>query len=500
MPLSYVLYTNQTGVGPYNFTFPFISTAHIKVEKNGTLLTVGTDYTLSTSPTQQITLTAALVATDRLKIYRQTPGLQASPNNVALVDFNDGSVLTASDLDRNTQQLLYLVQESDDTGSGALAPSDDGSTWTAQSKRISEVADGLNAQDAVTMAQLTAATLYGGATTTPQVWSFTGTGATTYALSPVPFSTTPEMFLVEQGGVIQHPDLYTIISNGTTASIVFDLAVGNGIGVNIRNFGVARNINESVTSAMIQNDAITAAKIVAGAVGSDEIAANAVTTAKIPNDAVTYAKIQNVSDTDKLLGRATAGAGDIEEIACTAFGRALLDDASISEQRTTLGLGGLAVKSAIADTDVSASAAIALSKLATINTNTVLGRATAGSGAIESLSCTSIGRGVLAAATVGDGQAAINAIGYPVLSGTAVGRWVPFSYTVTAAAGTTLLSAVNNNITAGTWAVVWLVFGGAGAYTSSHLGTLAHNAAISTIPGYAPAENQKIGGFAIRIA
>jgi hypothetical protein len=500
MPLSYVLYTNQTGVGPYNFTFPFISTAHIKVEKNGTLLTVGTDYTLSTSPTQQITLTAALVAADRLKIYRQTPGLQASPNNVALVDFNDGSVLTASDLDRNTQQLLYIVQESDDTGSGALAPSDDGSTWTAQSKRISEVADGLNAQDAVTMAQLTAATLYGGATTTPQVWAITGTGTDVYALSPIPLSTTAEMFLVEVGGVIQHPDTYTIISNGVTASIDFDANVGNGVAVNIRNLGVARNINESVTSAMIQNDAITAAKIAANAVGSSEIAADAVTTAKIPNDAVTYAKMQNVSATDRVLGRSTAGAGDVEEIICTPAGRALLDDADITAQRNTLGLGSLATKTTIVNADVDAAAQIALSKLTTIATDTVLGRSTAGAGAIESLSCTSIGRSVLAASTVQAGQAAINAIGYPVLSGTAVGRWVPLSHTVGASAGTTLLSTVNGNITAGTWAVVWFVHGGAGAYDSSHLATMAHNAQISTIPGYTAANGQKIGGFAIRIA
>lgn len=58
----------------------------------------------------------------------------------------------------------------------------------------------------------------------------------------------------------------------------------------------------------------------------------------IDNDAVTYAKIQNVSATNKILGRATAGAGDIEEITCTAAGRALLDDADAAAQRTTLGL------------------------------------------------------------------------------------------------------------------------------------------------------------------
>jgi hypothetical protein len=72
MALSYVLYTNQTGTGPFNFTFPYISTAHIKVEKNGTLLTVGTHYTISTSPTPQITLLSALVATS-LSVSEQRP-------------------------------------------------------------------------------------------------------------------------------------------------------------------------------------------------------------------------------------------------------------------------------------------------------------------------------------------------------------------------------------------------------------------------------------------
>lgn len=60
--------------------------------------------------------------------------------------------------------------------------------------------------------------------------------------------------------------------------------------------------------------------------------------------AVTYAKMQDVSATDKLLGRSTAGAGDVEEVPCTAAGRAILDDADAAAQRTTLGLGDSATK------------------------------------------------------------------------------------------------------------------------------------------------------------
>lgn len=72
---------------------------------------------------------------------------------------------------------------------------------------------------------------------------------------------------------------------------------------------------------------------------------SAVGTTEITNDAVTYAKIQNVSATDRILGRVTAGAGDIEEITCTAAGRALIDDVDAAAQRTTLGLGTLATQS-----------------------------------------------------------------------------------------------------------------------------------------------------------
>lgn len=59
--------------------------------------------------------------------------------------------------------------------------------------------------------------------------------------------------------------------------------------------------------------------------------------ATIANDAVTFAKMQNIA-TDRLLGRSSAGSGDVQEITCTAAGRALLDDADAAAQRTTLGI------------------------------------------------------------------------------------------------------------------------------------------------------------------
>jgi hypothetical protein len=51
-------------------------------------------------------------------------------------------------------------------------------------------------------------------------------------------------------------------------------------------------------------------------------------------------------DPDNLMGRASAENGAVEEIPCTAAGRALLDDADAAAQRTTLGLGSAAVEDA----------------------------------------------------------------------------------------------------------------------------------------------------------
>lgn len=50
--------------------------------------------------------------------------------------------------------------------------------------------------------------------------------------------------------------------------------------------------------------------------------------------------------TDKVFGRSTVGGGAGEEITCTAAGRALIDDATAGDQRTTLGLGTMATQAA----------------------------------------------------------------------------------------------------------------------------------------------------------
>jgi hypothetical protein len=101
-------------------------------------------------------------------------------------------------------------------------------------------------------------------------------------------------------------------------------------------------VDGAVTTAKIADGAITSAKIADGTITGSDISPGSLTGAGLTSATVTYDKIQNVSATDRLLGRSTAGAGSVEEITCTSAGRALLDDADAATQRATLGLGTIA--------------------------------------------------------------------------------------------------------------------------------------------------------------
>jgi hypothetical protein len=71
---------------------------------------------------------------------------------------------------------------------------------------------------------------------------------------------------------------------------------------------------DSITAAKIGDNIINSEHYAAASIDNEHLADNAVGTAEIAADAVTYAKIQNVTATDRILGRDSAGAGIVEEI------------------------------------------------------------------------------------------------------------------------------------------------------------------------------------------
>ena len=89
-------------------------------------------------------------------------------------------------------------------------------------------------------------------------------------------------------------------------------------GTNTTQIATTAFVTGAITTANATNANLTGDVTSVG--NATTIVADAVTTAKIAAANVTYAKIQNVSATDKVLGRTTAGAGVIEEIATTGSG------------------------------------------------------------------------------------------------------------------------------------------------------------------------------------
>jgi hypothetical protein len=129
--------------------------------------------------------------------------------------------------------------------------------------------------------------------------------------------------------------------------------------------------------------------------GVEGTAAKLVDTADVNPAQITYAKIQNISATDRVLGRSSAGAGVAEEIACTAAGRALIDDADAAAQRTTLGLGALATLATVGTAQIDNSA-VTYAKIQNVAaTDRLLGRSTAGAGVVEEVVCTAAGRALI---------------------------------------------------------------------------------------------------------
>jgi len=123
--------------------------------------------------------------------------------------------------------------------------------------------------------------------------------------------------------------------------------------------------------------------------------------ANVPDDAITYAKIQNVSATDRLLGRDTAAAGNIEEL--TATGGIEFTGTGIQTSAFT----GDVTKAAGATATTIANDAVTYAKMQDVSaTDRLLGRDTAGAGNVEELTATGglefTGTGIQTSAFTGD--------------------------------------------------------------------------------------------------
>ncbi|WP_313196211.1 phage tail fiber protein [Shinella zoogloeoides] len=139
MPLSYA---HSTGDGVNrNFDVPceYLSKAHISVKVDGV------PVTFSWLDTYRLKTTTAPPMGSVVEVRRTTPRQER------LVTFTDGSTLVQSDLNTSTLQSFFLSQEAFDQGAASMAVTEDGQ-FSALNRRLANLADPVNSQDAVTKA------------------------------------------------------------------------------------------------------------------------------------------------------------------------------------------------------------------------------------------------------------------------------------------------------------------------------------------------------------
>ena len=120
-------FTNHTGngtAGPFNISFAYLAESEVDVRVDGVLKTITTHYTFN-SPTQ-ITFTSGNHPSNGTSIeFRRDTDISAKK-----VDFTDGSVLTETDLDNNSDQILFGLQEFVDIVTNDLVKRDGSQTFT----------------------------------------------------------------------------------------------------------------------------------------------------------------------------------------------------------------------------------------------------------------------------------------------------------------------------------------------------------------------------------
>ena len=307
MPNSYIDYTATAGQTVWSsVTLNYLLTSHLGVaitSAGGTVYTVAAaDITVTESPSLTVTIDSgkygsggsvyAVQAGDKVRIARTTPIDDLTRT------FNDGSVLKASDLNSQAKQLLFSLQEQEDKGVGSLPVDTDG-RYDAGGRIIKNVATPIVGHHVATMQFVDdALALLGGSLeslTSPESWSLTGSDFTEsdpdayYDFPLAPASLEANTFLVEVGGVLQHPaDDYTITQNDNDSirlTLLGQVNIADSEKVQVRNFGVSRN---QAISPFISSDAAPAMKVQQGGGVSSQNTMEVQSSAAVNQAAFTY--------------------------------------------------------------------------------------------------------------------------------------------------------------------------------------------------------------------
>ena len=208
-------YTGNGSTTSYSVTFPYIEKAHVVVTVDGVTKSLTTDYTFTNSST--ITFNTAPASSTTIKFTRKTS------RSTRLVDYQDGSTLTEATLDQDGNQSFYMAQEAIDVTEGTMNVSTSTDQWDATNKRITNVADPVNNNDAVNKSYIS--------TNIPNITTVAGISSDVTTVAGISSNVT------------------TVASNNSNVTTVAS---------NISNINtVATNISDVVTVANDLNEAIS---------------------------------------------------------------------------------------------------------------------------------------------------------------------------------------------------------------------------------------------------
>ena len=259
--------TTHTGngtAGPFSLSFNYLDEDEIDVTVDGALKTLTTHYTFPSAST--ISFTSGNHPTNGAAIKFQRDTNISSKK----VDFQDGSVLTEADLDNNTNQILYGLQEFVDLINDGVVRRDGTLPMTGDLQM-----------------DVGRSIIFEAATADAHETKLSVADATADRTVTLPNTT---------GTVVTTGDTGTV-----TSTMLADGTIATG---DIANNSVttAKIVDDAVTGAKIADNAITSAHIADGTVVAADIGANAVTASELADDAVDTAAIANSAVTNAKLG------------------------------------------------------------------------------------------------------------------------------------------------------------------------------------------------------
>lgn len=263
-----------------------------------TTLALTTDYTVN-SVSEQVTILAASIETgDIIRISRDTDICDR------FVDYTNNSILDESELDKDSNQLFFLIQELADADLNTIQltnPLDPNSCWDGQGREACNFAPATAGTSLTTLTQVLALLNDVQVADVDSVleWYFTGDGVTTeFTLTGSTTGLDAAQLFVTVANVIQDPNTsggaYTTSDTATATKITFTSAPPNGAPITVRLLtGTFQAFYDdgTINGSALVNGTVTADKLNMGAGVADRVltvgTTGAVTVEPLTADVVT---------------------------------------------------------------------------------------------------------------------------------------------------------------------------------------------------------------------